>query len=331
MSLLPNSGVHMRVPHPNLLVYTKYAGDISRFRGLLTRALPDITIAFAASAAEAEPHLRHANILYGWGFPAGMVERMPNLRWIQKMGAGVEDLIGKRWPFASSVVLTRTDGLLIAPRMVEYVVSAILRRTLRNDLLLELRAQRHWEYVETGSIRQHTVGIAGLGEIGTEIAAALGALGARCIGWKRTSAACPTVSRVFVGRGELTGFLSSCSVLVLVLPHTTETAGLIGATELAKVQRGCHLINVGRGGAVDEVALLAALDAGHLSHASLDVFAQEPLPEDHPFWSHPNVTMTPHISGPLIPEDVVPHFIANFHAFLQGRTLENVVAPERQY
>jgi glyoxylate/hydroxypyruvate reductase A len=97
------------------------------------------------------------------------------------------------------------------------------------------------------------------------------------------------------------------------------------------VRPGCHLVNVGRGSVVDEAAVLAALDAGRLSHASLDVFAQEPLPDDHPFWSHPSVSMTPHLAGPLIPEDVVPHFVANFHAFRQGAPMKNVVAPERQY
>jgi glyoxylate/hydroxypyruvate reductase A len=321
----------MTEPLRSVLVYTKYAGDIPRFRELLIRALPGVTIAFATSAAEAEPHLPHANVLYGWGFPAGMVERMPNLRWIQKMGAGVEDLSGKRWPFGSSVLLTRTDGRLIAPRMVEYVAWAILNRTMQDERLRELRRQRRWEYLETGLIRQHTIGIAGLGEIGTEIATALAALGAAVVGWRRTPAACPAVSRVFAGSRELTGFLSACSVLVLVLPHTTETAGLIGSAELADVRRGCHLINVGRGGVVDEAALLAALDSGQLSHASLDVFAQEPLQAAHPFWTHPKVTMTPHIAGPLIPEDVVPHFVANFAAFREGRTLTHVVAPERQY
>jgi glyoxylate/hydroxypyruvate reductase A len=322
----------MSEPQSRLLVYTKYAGDMPRFRELLKRELGgETSIAFATSGDEAEPHLAQVEVLYGWGFPTGMVQRMPKLRWIQKMGAGVEDLSGTNWPFGDSVLLTRTDGRLIAPRMVEYVAAAILRCTLRDDAIATLRAQRRWEYLEIGSIRKHTVGIAGLGEIGGEIANALVALGATVVGWKRVPGTCPGVSRVFTGSDEFAAFLASCSVLVLVLPHTTETAGLIGAAEISQTRPGCHLINVGRGGVVDEVALLAALDSGRLSHATLDVFAQEPLPIDHPFWRHPNVTMTPHIAGPLIPEDVVPHFVENFQAFRQGRALKNVVVPERQY
>lgn len=321
----------MNDPTADLLVYTKYFADLPRFRVVLADGLPGVNIAFATSAQEAAPHLPHARVLYGWGFPAGMAESMPKLRWIQKMGAGVEDLAGARWPFGSSVLLTRTDGRLIAPRMVEYVTWAILRRTLGVEKLHALRAERRWEYAEIGSIRQHTVGVAGLGEIGSEVAAALRSLGAEVVGWRRTSAKCDAVSRVFAGHGELDAFLACCSIVVLVLPHTDGTTGLIGSHAFSRLKRGSHLINIGRGGVVDESALIAALDEGQLSHATLDVFAAEPLAPDHPLWGHPRVTMTPHVSGPLIPQDVAPHFIENFHAFREGRPLKNVVNPERQY
>lgn len=315
----------------SVLVYTKYADDIPRFRQLLADGLPGESIAFATSPAQAEPHLAHARVLYGWGFPRDMVRSMPRLQWIQKMGAGVEDLAGAQWPFGSSVLLTRTDGRLIAPRMVEYVTWAILARTLGADKMHAMRDARQWRYTEIGSIRQHTVGVAGLGEIGTEVATALRALGANVVGWRRTAARCDAVSRVYAGAGEFDAFLASCSIVVLVLPATSETAGLIGSHALSMLKPGAHLVNVGRGGTVDEVALLAALDSGQLSHATLDVFANEPLSSDHPFWSHPKVTMTPHVSGPLIPEDVAPHFIENFHAFKAERQLRNLVHPERQY
>lgn len=315
----------------SLLVYTKYAGDMPRFRSLLAQHLPGESIGFATSSQEAAPFLADASVLYGWGFPAGMVESMPKLRWIQKMGAGVEDLAGSRWPFGDSVMLSRTDGRLIAPRMVEYVTWAVLSQTLKAEALRGLRAARDWAYVETGSIRQHTVGVAGLGEIGAEIAAAMRALGADVIGWRRTAAPCDAVRRVYAGPAQFGEFLSACSVLVLVLPATSDTAGLIDEGAIAKLKRGAHLVNVGRGGVLDEAAVLAALASGQLSHVTLDVFAAEPLPAGHAFWDHPKVTMTPHVSGPLIPEDVVPHFVENFHAFRAGRPLRNAVTPARKY
>lgn len=315
----------------SLLVFTKYSQDIPKFRALLSEQLPGENIAFATSAAQAAPHLAHASVLYGWGFPDGMVQSMPKLKWVQKMGAGVEDLTGSNWPFGDSVQLTRTDGHLIAPRMVEYTIWAILRQTLRMPTLHAMRAEQRWRFTETGSIRQHTVGVAGLGEIGTEVAGALRALGANVVGWRRSHANCDAVSHVFSGQGELDAFLFSCSILVLVLPATSETAGLIGEHELSMLKPGAHIINIGRGGVIDDAALLAALDRGQLSHATLDVFTNEPLQPEHPYWTHPKVSMTPHISGPLIPEDVAPHFVANFHAFRNGEKLKNVVLPERQY
>lgn len=313
-----------------ILVYSQYASDLPRFRKAFHAALPTERIAYAGSAAQAQPHLASARVLYGWGFPEGMLRAMPKLRWIQKMGAGVEDVV-RDWPFGDSVVLTRTDGRLIAPRMVEYVLCAILQRTLRLPELSELRAERRWEYLEIGSIRQHCVGVAGLGDIGSEIARALRALGASVVGWRRTRAACNAVDRVYAGKDEFAQFLSGCSVLVLVLPMTDETQGLLDASSFAALRPGTHLINVGRGGVVDEVSLQFALDRGLVSHATLDVFASEPIPDSHPFWSDKRISITPHLCGPLIPEDVAPHFIENLRAFRSERPLNNRIRPERQY
>jgi glyoxylate/hydroxypyruvate reductase A len=313
------------------LVYTKYSADLPRFTQLLRHQVPDVDFAFATSPAEAQPHLAQADVLYGWGFPRTMLEAMPRLKWIQKMGAGVDDLAGPRWPFGDSVILTRTDGHLIAPRMVEWVVGAVLRQTLKTEQTLAMRRNRQWHYLELGSVRQQTIGVAGLGEIGSEVAKAFRALGAKVVGWRRSASASPEVDRLFVGRESFPDFLSCANTLVLVLPHTSETRHLIDAKALACLPPKAHVVNVGRGELIDEAALLDALDSGRISHASLDVFATEPLPADSPFWEHPKVWMTPHLAGPLIPEDVAPHFIRNLRAFMSQEQMANVVNPERQY
>jgi len=259
-----------------------------------------------------------------------MLRAMPKLRWVQKMGAGVDDLL-PHWPPGTPVLLTRTDGRLIAPRMTEYVLWAILARTLRTDVAGRFRDERRWGYFEIGSVRQHTVGVAGVGEIGSGIARALRALGARVAGWRRTRAGCECVDELFCGDEQLRPFLAACSIVVLALPLTSATRRAIDASALAALRPDAHLINVGRGGVVDERALLEAIERGRLAHATLDVFESEPLPPDHPFWTHPRVTLTPHVSGPLIPEDIVPHFLDNVRAFDEGRPLRNVVNMERQY
>jgi glyoxylate/hydroxypyruvate reductase A len=319
------------MPRPQpILVYSKYVSDLARFQRLLSAALPDVEIHYAGSAAEAAPQLERAQILYGWGFSADVLRRMPNLRWVQKMGAGVDDIIGN-WPFGPEVVLTRTDGRLIGSRMVEYVIGAILDKTSKFDVARRLQADKRWDYFEVGSIEDLTVGVAGLGEIGAEIARVLRSLGADVIGWRRSRADCPSVRKVFAGTAELGRFVQECDVLVLVLPLTHETRNLFDKEVLSRCRAGAHLINVGRGAVLDENAALGALDTGRLAHATLDVFATEPLPHDHPFWSHPKITVTPHICGPLIPEKVVPHFLENYAAFAAGKPMQHVVDLGRQY
>ena len=124
---------------------------------------------------------------------------------------------------------------------------------------------------------------------------------------------------------------SGCDVVVLVLPLTEDTRGVFRREVFSAFKPKAHLINVGRGGVVNESDLLSALDDGALARVSLDVFAQEPLSADHPFWRHPRVILTPHVCGPLIPEDIAPHFIANVKAFLENRPLNHLVDVARQY
>ena len=313
-----------------ILVYSIYQSDIARFGNLLARELPDVAIHCATSPAEAAPHLADACILYGWGFPPEMLKNMPRLCWVQKMGAGVDEII-EHWPFGPDVVLTRTAGELIAPRMTEYALAAILDHNLHLATARSQQQQRHWSYFEVGTIRNLAVGIAGLGEIGSALAGAVRALGGRVIGWRRSERDCPFVDEALAGKAALPRFVGGCDVLMLVLPLTRETKGLFGRDLFACCRRGTHIINIGRGGVIDETALLDALDSRIIGHATLDVFATEPLAPDHAFWGHPHVTVTPHICGPLVPEDVVPHFLANHAAFSSGRPLQNVIDIARQY
>src|SRR5262249_12069904 len=159
-----------------------YHSDIPRFERLLVRALPDIPIHCASTPEEATPYLERTAVLYGWGFPPDILGKMPNLRWVQKIGAGVDEII-ENWPFGRDVLLTRTDGKLIAPRMAEYVLGAILDKTLRFDRARKQQQERSWEFFDIETIRNLTVGVAGLGEIGSVVADTLHHLGARMLGW----------------------------------------------------------------------------------------------------------------------------------------------------
>jgi phosphoglycerate dehydrogenase-like enzyme len=311
-----------------ILVYSIYPSDIPRFERLLAQALPNTSIHCACSPEQAAPYLGEARILYGWGFPREILSQMPNLRWVQKMGAGVDEIV-EGWP--EPVLLTRTAGELIAPRMAEYVLGAILDRVLRFDIARTQQERQQWQFFEIGSIRNITIGIAGVGEIGSIVARTLRRLGARVLGWRRSGLSSSAVDELFAGFGALPRFLGACDVVVVVLPLTKDTKGLFGANLFAHCRPGAHLINIGRGGLIDEAALVAALDARHIGHATLDVFAAEPLPPRHPFWDNPHITVTPHVCGPLVPEDVVPHFLTNYAAFANGRPMQNIIDVERQY
>jgi glyoxylate/hydroxypyruvate reductase len=312
------------------LVYCKIKADLERLRNILSAALPQVQLRFAASDSEAAPHLPEAQILYGWGFSGELLRKMPNLRWVQKMGAGVDDVIDA-WPLHRDVLLTRTDGRLIARRMIEYVIGAILDRTARFPQGRQQQQQRVWHVYRPQTMANLCIGVAGLGEIGTEIARALRLFDARVIGWRRSEAPCEAVSEIYAGSARLPAFVAQCDVLVLVLPLTQESKNIFDAPILQRLPMGAHLINVGRGGVLDDQALLAAIDSGRVGHATLDVFETEPLPKGHPFWSNEHITITPHVCGPLLPEDVAAHFIENYAAFAQGRPLRNVINLARQY
>jgi len=319
------------MPRPGpILIYSIYQSDLVRFQRLLAGALPDVAIACASTPEVAASHLDDAVILYGWGFPSDMLEQMPKLRWLQKMGAGVDDIL-QHWRCGRQVLLTRTDGALIAPRMVEYVLGAILDKSMRFDTARRQQDRRHWNYFEVGTIRGLTVGVAGLGAIGSMIAKALRALGARVVGWRRSPKHCALVDELFCGRDALAHFVAACDVIVLALPLTDETRKLFAGDLLSRCRPGAHVINVGRGGLIDESALADAIRKRVVGHATLDVLATEPLPPDHPFWDNPHITITPHVCGPLVPEDVVPHFLANYEAFASGRPLMNIIDIARQY
>lgn len=313
-----------------ILVYSKYTHDLPRFRQLLSEALPGVELNCAGGDEEAAPFLDRAKILYGWGFRPELLRKMPSLRWVQKMGAGVDDIVGA-WPFGPEVLFTRTDGRLIAPRMAEYVAAALLDRTSCFDRARELQKAKSWTYYEIGSIAEKTIGVAGLGEIGSDIVRTLRALGANVVGWRRSQVNTPDIGRLFVGDAQLGDFVGSSDAVVLVLPLTKETDGLFDEKIFNRFKRGSHLVNVGRGGVIVEDHLLRALDEGQIGHATLDVFRTEPLPREHTFWEHPKVTVTPHICGPLVPEKVVPHFVANYEAFAAGRPLQNLIDVKRQY
>lgn len=302
-------------------------------------------VRYAGTGDELRAALQGAQALFVADFRSGMLrEAWPHargLKWIHHGGAGVDPLLFPEL-VQSSVVLTNSRGVFDRA-MAEYVLALVL--ALAKDLprTLDLQRRREWRHRETERLDGRTVLVVGAGSIGREIGRYARAAGMRVLGVARrartavggkTGGGSPDAAfeRV-VGIDELHAVLPEADYVVLILPLTSETRGLFGAEALARMKRTARLINVGRGAVADEAALVEALRSGRIAGAALDVFADEPLPADHPFWDLPGVIVSPHMSGDFIGwrEAVPALFVENFRRWLAGSPLLNVVDKERGY
>lgn len=224
----------------------------------------------------------------------GLVDFSPfvNCKAVLSLWAGVEKIVGNptlTMPLARMVDHGLTEG------MVEWCVGHVLRHHLDTDRDV-CRTDARWEPHVPPLARDRSVTVLGLGALGTAVARALAGLNFRVTGWSRTRKSVDGVQCAY-GPDGLDEALGNAEILVLLLPLTPETENLMDSSRLARLPRGAVIINPGRGPLIDDEALIAALDSGQVSHATLDVFRVEPLPPGHPFWAHPRVTVTPHIAS----------------------------------
>lgn len=245
---------------------------------------------------------------------------------VLNLWAGVENVVGNptlRIPLCRMVETGLTEG------MVEWVTGHVLRHHLGIDGNLAAQ-DGEWCPVIPPLARDRTVGILGLGELGCACAEALSRLNFQVLGWSRTPKQVPGIA-THAGEGGLQTVLSGAEILVLLLPLTPQTEGLMNAEKLASLPEGAVIVNPGRGGLIDDDALLAALDSGRIGHATLDVFRVEPLPSDHPYWGHPRVTVTPHVASATRPETSARTVAENVRRGETGAPLLHLVDRTRGY
>jgi glyoxylate/hydroxypyruvate reductase A len=214
------------------------------------------------------------------------------LKAVLNLWAGVEDVIGNP---TLNVPLARMVDHGLTRGMVEWVTGHVLRHHLGMDAHISGQ-DGTWLSAVPPLARDRSVTVLGMGELGRACAQSLAALEFPVSGWSRSPKAFPGVT-THHGETGLASALENAGIVVLLLPDTPATTNILNAENLARLPRGAIIINPGRGILIDDAALLAALDSGHIGHATLDVFRTEPLPADHPFWAHPNVTVTPHIAS----------------------------------
>lgn len=266
-----------------------------------------------------------------WDPEPGRLATYPNLAAIFGSGAGV-DFIAADPDLPRHVPLVRMATPGAAQRMGEFVAWAVLSLMKEARLLALAQAARRWEAVEPErTAPATTVGIMGLGHMGTAAARMLQPMGFRVIGWSRTRKTLPGVES-FIGEGaERDAFLRASDILVCLLPATPETHGILARPLFDRLRDGTGLINVGRGSQQRIEDILAALDSGRLSGAVLDVFEQEPLPPDHPAWTHPKLLVTPHVASLPPRRERVEHVARLIAALERGEALPNTYDHDRGY
>lgn len=245
---------------------------------------------------------------------------------VQNLWAGVEEIVDNATltqPLARMVDEGLTQG------MVEWCVGHVMRHHLGMDAQI-IRQDGVWDPVVPPLARGRSVTVLGLGELGQAVCAALNGLGFDLRGWSRSLRAVAGVA-TFAGEEGLNEALTGAEIVVLLLPQTMATENLMNAARLDLLAEGAVLINPGRGPLVDDEALLAALDSGHLAHATLDVFREEPLPPEHPFWAHDKVTVTPHIASVTRPSSAARVIAENIRRGEAGEPFLHLVDRTRGY
>jgi len=268
-------------------------------------------------------------IALAWKPDRGLLATFRNLRMIVSLGMGVDHLLADdKLPAGVPITRIMDDGLV--GQMSEYAIYWALRHHRDIDRYAASQRAGAWKPEEFFDTIHRRVGVMGLGTIGQDTARKFAALGFPTAGWSRTSKTLPGVE-TFHGAEGLAKFLARSDILVVVVPLTRETHGILDAKALAALPAGAYVINMARGGHVVDADLLAALDSGHLSGAALDVFNTEPLPADHRYWTHPKVHVTPHVAGSTNPRTAAPGVIENIKRLRGGQPLIHRVDPKTGY
>ena len=264
-----------------------------------------------------------------WNHPKKMFRKYPNLKCISSFGAGVDHLLSDT-QIPKHVEIVRIIDPLLSADMFEFALAVVmkhLRKLTRYTRYQEASIWKKHEYLRIKDIR---IGIMGTGMIGHHVASELQRVGFRVSGWNRTGGQ-PTSYDKYYGTVQLNDFLKVSDVLICLLPLTRQTRGIINYSLLKALPADAYVINFGRGAHVNERDLISAIDEGHISGAHLDVFEEEPLPENHLFWQQPGIDITPHVASLTDPDSIAPQVMENYHRSREGMPLKNLVSRDLGY
>lgn len=319
----------MTTPTPPLALICDEQADF--YCEALAAAVPALRFEALPPGPEAadDPRLAHCEALasFAMHLPAQAFTRAGRLRWYQALGAGTDKVMADP-DRPADVWITSSSGIH-GPMLGEMALFLLLSLARESRTLHRHQDEARWERRPGHLLKGKSVVVVGTGSSGTEIRRLCEALGMRVVAASSAPRALPHAERC-VGLDALAGALGEADFLVLATPYTAATQGLIGHALFRAMKPGLGLVNLSRGGIVDEDALLQALDGGRVRGAAMDVFQQEPLPREHPLWRHPKVIVTPHIAGHVheYANENLPLLRHNFQAYASGRpeTMRNIVA-----
>lgn len=263
-----------------------------------------------------------------WAPPQRFIDEQRGIKALFNIGAGVDALLGLRLPAGLDVIRLEDAGMSV--QMAEYVCQAAIRFFRGLPAYEADMARGVWQHQRNPRRADYPVGVMGLGRMGERVARALTVFDFPVHGWSRTPRQIAGL-RCHSGAAALDAFLAETRILVNLLPLTPDTADIINARTLALLRPGAYVINVARGGHLVDQDLIAAIDAGHVSGALLDVFRTEPLPPEHPFWRHPAITLTPHTSARTLARDSIAQIVHKVAAMSRGESLSGRVELARGY
>lgn len=307
------------------IVIIRQDNKIDSWKKALMVKAPDISV---YSYLEEHPK-EEITLACVWKQPVDSLKQYPNLKCIASFGAGV-DFIFKDQSVPKHIPITRVLDPVLAGDMSEFVLALILSFFKNLNSYKTDQLKKVWHPREYKRISDFIVGIMGMGALGEKLAEDLIKNRFKVIGWATSPKVIPEVE-VYTGDKEKNTFLARSNILVCLLPLTKETTGILNNKLFKELPKHSYVINVARGGHLVDEDLLEYINNGHLAGAGLDVFHEEPLPFEHPFWAHPKINITPHVASVSDIESVIPQLLENYRRLTEGLPLNNAVNREKGY
>ncbi|MBL8150418.1 MAG: D-2-hydroxyacid dehydrogenase [Blastocatellia bacterium] len=309
-----------------ILLYS-FEHDIDIYAKLLVEAGLGSQLLVCKNLEDLQVNMPNADLIFSIHMPPEVYRLAEKVQWIQSMWAGVDKLIPA--PIRPEVIITKPTKVF-GQYLSQYVFGYYLASKIRLRQAMASQQEKVWKRYQLTPIYGTKIGIAGFGDIGIEIARVAKSFLMEVWSLNTKPKNHEHIDRAF-GLEQIKEFVAGVDLLVIVLPNTAETKGLFTFEVLSSMKPDAMLINVGRGAVIDEEALVEILRQEKIAGAVLDVFVQEPLPTEHPFWSLANCVVTPHIGGPSLPIDITCCFLENYKRFVSGEQLIGVIDRSRGY